>query len=218
MDDQRLEEIARRQLQQSTYWGRMSSSRFHEEAVKLAGVTCREALSAQEEELAAFRRNDAVIRSEYGWKRDGRELPELIEEELRSLREERDSLRLSLLEVNATHLEQRQRANAAEAELLRLRDRIGSDQGWSCVECGTFTPGTSIELESAVCRCGVGKGRWGACMRPVPDPVEAFYVKVNARAEADMLKGNPIQGAHHRALEAEIEAYRVAGQVPRKGE
>jgi hypothetical protein len=41
-----------------------------------------------------------------------------------------------------------------------------------------------------------------------PDPVEAFYVAVNARAEAEMLNGKPVTGAHHRALEAEILAYR----------
>lgn len=40
------------------------------------------------------------------------------------------------------------------------------------------------------------------------DPVRAFYARVNARAEADMLAGGPVTGAHHRALEAEIAAYR----------
>jgi hypothetical protein len=32
-----------------------------------------------------------------------------------------------------------------------------------------------------------------------------FYEAVNRRAEADMLAGRPITGAHHRALEAEIK-------------
>jgi hypothetical protein len=41
-----------------------------------------------------------------------------------------------------------------------------------------------------------------------PDPVEAFYQRVNARAEADILNGNPITGAHHRALEHEIAEHR----------
>ena len=43
-----------------------------------------------------------------------------------------------------------------------------------------------------------------------PDTVEAFYRRVNARAEADMLNGRPVTGAHHRALETEIAAYRAA--------
>jgi hypothetical protein len=30
--------------------------------------------------------------------------------------------------------------------------------------------------------------------------------KVNAEAEADILLGNPITGAHHRAIEKELEA------------
>lgn len=38
--------------------------------------------------------------------------------------------------------------------------------------------------------------------------VEAFYAAVNARAEADMLNGKPVTGAHHRALEAEIAKHR----------
>jgi hypothetical protein len=91
-------------------------------------------------------------------------------------------------------------------------------EGWSCVECHVFKAGASIELATAVCYCGVGRGRWGAAMRPVPDPVEAFYAKVNARAEASMLAGHTVTGAHHRSLEAEITAYRLAGQVPGKDE
>jgi hypothetical protein len=41
------------------------------------------------------------------------------------------------------------------------------------------------------------------------DMVEAFYERVNKRAEADILNGRPITGAHHRALEAEIAIYRT---------
>lgn len=41
-----------------------------------------------------------------------------------------------------------------------------------------------------------------------PDPVEAFYAAVNARAEAAMMGGKPIEGAHHRALEHEIREHR----------
>lgn len=86
----------------------------------------REALASQEEELAAFRRNEAVIRSEYGWKRDGRELPELIGEALRSLREERDAAVNSAKRVgrmaDETVARALNRAANASAELQRLRE------------------------------------------------------------------------------------------------
>lgn len=36
--------------------------------------------------------------------------------------------------------------------------------------------------------------------------VRAFVQRVNARAEADMLAGNPVTGAHHRAIEVEVAA------------
>lgn len=39
--------------------------------------------------------------------------------------------------------------------------------------------------------------------------VEQFYQRVNERAEKDMLAGNPVTGAHHRALEAEIAIVRA---------
>jgi hypothetical protein len=45
--------------------------------------------------------------------------------------------------------------------------RKPDDEGWSCVECGTFVAGTSIDLSTAACKCGIGRGRWGACMRPL---------------------------------------------------
>jgi hypothetical protein len=38
--------------------------------------------------------------------------------------------------------------------------------------------------------------------------VEAFHQAVNKRAESDMLAGNPVTGAHHRALEAEIAKWK----------
>lgn len=51
------------------------------------------------------------------------------------------------------------------------------------------------------------------------DPVELFYLAVNARAEWDILAGGPVTGAHHRALEAEIAKYRalMATAHPRVG-
>ncbi len=38
-----------------------------------------------------------------------------------------------------------------------------------------------------------------------PDVITEFVKRVNARAEQDILNGNPITGVHHRALEAELE-------------
>lgn len=32
--------------------------------------------------------------------------------------------------------------------------------------------------------------------------------RINAAAEADMLRGNPVTGAHHRAIEAELKRLR----------
>jgi hypothetical protein len=65
-------------------------------------------------------------------------------------------------------------------------------------------------------RCGLAQGHLGphGCEPPVDGPhheqdrpvIEAFVARVNARAEADMLTGNPVTGAHHRALEAELKA------------
>jgi hypothetical protein len=43
----------------------------------------------------------------------------------------------------------------------------------------------------------------------VADAVEEFYGLVNARAEAAILAGEPITGAHHRSIEAEIARHRA---------
>jgi hypothetical protein len=51
--------------------------------------------------------------------------------------------------------------------------------------------------------------------RVCAEAVETFYAAVNGRAEADMLAGNPLTGAHCRALQAEIAAYRKDYQVRR---
>lgn len=42
------------------------------------------------------------------------------------------------------------------------------------------------------------------------EAIPEFVARVNARAEADMLNGNPITGAHHRALEVELTAAKAA--------
>lgn len=124
MDDQRIEEIAKRLV--ATLRDDLDVDEYGEldrrASLPIAVAALREALSSQEEALAAFRRNDAVIRAEHGWKRDGRELPELVEEALRSLREE---LRVSY-EVGADYTlsakTARERAESADGELLRLRE------------------------------------------------------------------------------------------------
>lgn len=36
--------------------------------------------------------------------------------------------------------------------------------------------------------------------------IRAYVARVDARAEADVLKGNPLTGAHYRAMRAELEA------------
>jgi hypothetical protein len=41
-----------------------------------------------------------------------------------------------------------------------------------------------------------------------PTDAIALLEEINAAAEADMLAGNPIQGAHHRAILRRLEALR----------
>jgi hypothetical protein len=44
--------------------------------------------------------------------------------------------------------------------------------------------------------------------------IEWFYATVNDMAEKDMLKGNPVTGAHHRALERLIQIVRSEKSLP----
>lgn len=53
-----------------------------------------------------------------------------------------------------------------------------------------------------------------AATEPAYQPIVAFVARVNARAEADMLKGNPVTGAHHRAIEAELAALIADAKEP----
>ncbi len=48
--------------------------------------------------------------------------------------------------------------------------------------------------------------------------LEKFCRLVDERAEADMLAGNPLEGAHHRAMTAELRAIRVAVATATIGE
>lgn len=47
--------------------------------------------------------------------------------------------------------------------------------------------------------------------------IRAFVDRVNARAEADMLIGNPVTGAHHRALEVELAQLKPPQDLPVQG-
>lgn len=81
-------------------------------------------------------------------------------------------------------------------ELVRqLNDEAGHQRVYRCPQCAAEVSVNFSPLAKRPSTGGV-------------DQVEAFYARVNARAEADMLNGRPIAGAHHRALEAEISAYR----------
>jgi hypothetical protein len=48
---------------------------------------------------------------------------------------------------------------------------LDTREGWRCVRCSTFVPVTSIDLDSAVCGCGLGAGRWRVSWR-IADRVE----------------------------------------------
>jgi hypothetical protein len=53
------------------------------------------------------------------------------------------------------------------------------------------------------------------------ESIDAFVAAVNQRAETEMLKTKKLEGAHHRAIEAEyaaLTAWRQTGQVPGKDE
>lgn len=43
------------------------------------------------------------------------------------------------------------------------------------------------------------------------DVKRALLSKINAAAEADMLAGNPVEGAHHRAIDTELRALDIHG-------
>jgi hypothetical protein len=142
----------------------------------------REALSAQEEELREVRKERDALNAQI---RSVGIVPYL--DRMKELAEARDSLRLELYasEHNriAGNAELIRRAESAEAELHRLREenvRLRS-------------------LQAKACSC--------ICHEDGVAAIVKFYTDVNARAEAEILNGKPVTGAHHRALEAEITAY-----------
>jgi hypothetical protein len=176
MDDQRLEEIAERH----------AGGYAHKAKIAAA---IREALSSQEEELRKVATDRDVFEVEMRRVRPMADAYEAVlrhcgiendvighvrrqEEELRSLREERE-LAKDAIPAGVTD-DYIKRAESAEAELLRLHAKA--------------------------CSC--------ICHEDGVAPILKFYADVNARAEAEMLNGKPVTGAHHRALEAEIIAYR----------
>lgn len=90
-----------------------------------------------------------------------------------------------------------------EAELVQLRADLSAWRSWAqFVWLGGGEPIESDdELRQRMCE---------EADRGLAAALELFVDKVNARAEADMLRGNPIAGAHCRALQAEIAEYRKA--------
>lgn len=79
---------------------------------------------------------------------------------------------------------------------------------------------SKFDEEVAQAVVGIQRDLEQAIPRPSPAPREepqiiaAFVQRVNARAEADMLAGNPITGAHHRAIEYELSLLGSAGAAP----
>jgi hypothetical protein len=63
----------------------------------------------------------------------------------------------------------------------------------------------------------VAKDAWHAALASVKSThiqaVKDFVDRVNARAEADVLRGNPLTGAHYRAIQKEVEALDASGSV-----
>lgn len=226
MDEQRLEEIARKakgQIQAALPLFECSSPLAYLnimasvlEAVKVA---IREALASPSGVCDEC--GNPLVPSEATWyhrecdlKRD-----EAKEEQLRSLREERDAART---ERDAEHawacaasLEERTlraRAESAEAELQRLREgmrRLGSGEAFTdAMSLNASDPRARAIARELTARMNFACAAL-ASLEPLPDPVEAFVLRVNARAEAEMLKTHKLEGAHKRALDAEHAAYRV---------
>lgn len=95
-------------------------------------------------------------------------------------------------------------------ETLTLRDYAAHLPGCASLPCEGHYDGTVCTNECPKgfqpCTCGLDALLSSA---PAPAPavalaVRAFYDRVNARAEAEILSGKPVTGAHHRALEVEI--------------
>jgi plasmid stability protein len=188
---QRLEEIVK--------------AAFHglfEDAEDGVRAIVREALSSQEEELRKLRldRDTYKLEFESYIERECACCPEDVgfdefikalqakigrqEEELRSLREERDDL--LYVKAATAHARDLNQTRAREAE-ARAESAEAEVKRLSA-------------LQAKACSC--------ICHEDGVAPILKFYADVNARAEADMLAGRPTTGAHHRALEAEIAAYR----------
>ena len=41
-----------------------------------------------------------------------------------------------------------------------MSDELERERCWQCVKCGGRHPGPALELATARCKCGQGKGRW----------------------------------------------------------
>lgn len=109
------------------------------------------------------------------------------------------------------HLE-RERADATPAELVAL-DRVeaAARTPSRIIAAGSgFLPDLAVVLVLArrgvSCHERAQDGRQAALAA-----VKAFCATVNAHAEAAILAGEPLTGAHHRAIEAELA--RLRGEV-----
>jgi hypothetical protein len=230
MDDQRLEEIAKRHAYQiMDDLPEHATDDAYSEMQASVSAAIREALSSKEEEL----RNQSGPRFPYtvrGWNGEPDVLFRDVEgviahaehlgrvcserwEELRSLREERDEAMKILAggglyradasgelhEVPTTLLDRaRMVASSAETE-ADIVDDIRADRE-SAKARAESAEAELLRLHAKACSC--------ICHEDGVAPILKFYADVNARAEAEMLNGKPVTGAHHRALEAEIIAYR----------
>lgn len=203
MGDQRIEEIAGRDSVSVLVFDIRQMARA---AVNLGRCAARDGNARTSGRIGKRARKFAAIA----------DLIESQAEALRQLREERDRLVLERDEARRMTEERShafvqypfalKRAESAEAELHRLEMEMHEVSLYLLFDVlGALGTGNTDSLMTLA----------KAATRHV---VERFYLAVNARAEAEMLAGKPVTGAHHRALEAEIAAYRVAGQVPRKGE
>ena len=81
------------------------------------------------------------------------------------------------------------------------RDALAAYDDQRAADPNDGPPGPRLMLNAYGRRC-YDAGHTAAC----DDAIRAFVARVNARAEADILAGHPITGAHFRALTIELDA------------
>lgn len=102
--------------------------------------------------------------------------------------------------------EARQQRDEALALCDGLREALERLSGWmnSEVDSSKWVP--AVEVQHARAALALTPPQALADLRA--RLAGEFVLAVNARAEADMLAGNPVTGAHHRAIESELAAIR----------